>query len=201
MVVDEETEVRRARRSWPVQYKLDILAEIDEAKARGEPGAVGAICRREGLYSSLITRWRQQRDDGARRALVERPPGPRAPNRLTLERDRYRDTAWEQLTEGAIHELGRAEDVRDPDAVVEDVQGRQARLLRACLQVSPTLPPAYSTRLKPSTISPRRHAAHGSVTVAATAAVVVVPIAAGQRWTHLFELVDPHAVAAHGPPA
>ena len=45
MVVDEETEVRRARRSWPVQYKLDILAEIDEAKARGEPGAVGAICK------------------------------------------------------------------------------------------------------------------------------------------------------------
>ena len=36
MVVDEETEVRRARRSWPVQYKLDILAEIDEAKARAE---------------------------------------------------------------------------------------------------------------------------------------------------------------------
>ena len=64
MVVHEETEVRRARRSWPVQYQFDILAEIDEAKARGEPGAVGAICRREGLYSSLITRWRQQRDEG-----------------------------------------------------------------------------------------------------------------------------------------
>ena len=62
-------------------------------KARGEPGAVGAICRREGLYSSLITRWRQQRDDGARGALVERPPGPRAPNRLTLEHDRYRQRA------------------------------------------------------------------------------------------------------------
>ncbi len=106
MVVDEETEVRRARRSWPVQYKLDILAEIDEAKARGEPGAVGAICRREGLYSSLITRWRQQRDDGARGALVERPPGPRAPNRLTVERARYRQRAM--LAE---QQLERAEEL------------------------------------------------------------------------------------------
>ena len=93
MTVHEETEVRRARRSWPVQYKLDILAELDEAKTRGEPGAVGAICRREGLYSSLITRWRQQRDEGARRGLVERPSGPRARSRLSLDRDRYRQRA------------------------------------------------------------------------------------------------------------
>ena len=93
MTAYEETEVRRARRSWPVQYKLDILAEIDEAKMRGEPGAVGTICRREGLYSSLISRWRQQRDEGARKGLVERPTGPRAPSRLSLERDRYRQRA------------------------------------------------------------------------------------------------------------
>ena len=70
MVVDEETEVRRARRSWPVQYKLDILAEIDEAKARGEPGAVGAICRREGLYSSLITRTAEELIEAQGKALA-----------------------------------------------------------------------------------------------------------------------------------
>ncbi|MEZ5309826.1 MAG: hypothetical protein R2735_04395 [Microthrixaceae bacterium] len=48
-VTTDETEVRRAKRSWPAQYKLDVLNEIGAAKASGEPGAVGEICRREGL--------------------------------------------------------------------------------------------------------------------------------------------------------
>lgn len=51
----DDTEVRRARRCWPAQYKLDILNEIEAARAAGRSGAVGEICRREGLYSSLIT--------------------------------------------------------------------------------------------------------------------------------------------------
>jgi transposase-like protein len=37
------------RRSWPAEYKLRILAEIDQATATGERGHVGEICRREGL--------------------------------------------------------------------------------------------------------------------------------------------------------
>ena len=75
VMTEEETEVRRAKRTWPAQYKLDILNEIDEAKATGEPGAVGEVCRREGLYSSLITAWRQQRDDGALEGLRDKPTG------------------------------------------------------------------------------------------------------------------------------
>lgn len=55
VMTEEETEVRRSKRTWPAQYKLNILNEIEEAKAAGELGAVGEICRREGLYSSLIT--------------------------------------------------------------------------------------------------------------------------------------------------
>ena len=39
----EDTEVRRARRSWPATYKLEILEEIEQAKRSGEPGAVGEI--------------------------------------------------------------------------------------------------------------------------------------------------------------
>lgn len=74
-VTADETEVRRARRSWPAQYKLDILNEIDAVKASGEPGAVGEICRREGLYSSLISEWRNQRDAGALEGLADKPAG------------------------------------------------------------------------------------------------------------------------------
>ncbi len=75
----EITEVRRSRRSWSATYKLRILTEIEEAKQTGEPGAVGEILRRENLYSSLISEWRKQRDDGALEGLKAarkgRPPG------------------------------------------------------------------------------------------------------------------------------
>lgn len=91
-MTDDETEVRRSRRSWPGQYKLDILNEIDAAKAAGEPGAVGEICRREGLYSSLITEWRHQRDVGALRGLTGAKVGrkPRDPAKVELARLRQR---------------------------------------------------------------------------------------------------------------
>ena len=74
VVMSENAEVRRAKRSWPAQYKLDILNEIDSAKT-DRSGAVGEICRREGLYSSLITQWRHQRDAGALEGLSDRPAG------------------------------------------------------------------------------------------------------------------------------
>lgn len=86
-MTDDETEVRRARRSWPAQYKLDVLNEIEEAKASGET-TVAEICRREGLYSSLITEWRKQRDAGALEGLRDRKAGrrPKDPTRVELAR-------------------------------------------------------------------------------------------------------------------
>ncbi len=58
-----ETEVvaTAQRRQYSREYKERILAEIDGAR---EPGAVGAILRREGLYSQLISKWRAQRKAG-----------------------------------------------------------------------------------------------------------------------------------------
>jgi transposase-like protein len=97
MTRGDDVEVPRQKRSWPAQYKLDILAEIDAAKVSGEPGAVGEICRREGLYSSLISEWRNQRDAGALEALkasrVGRPPKDRA--RVELAEARRRVEALE----------------------------------------------------------------------------------------------------------
>lgn len=86
-MTDDNTEVRRAKRSWPAQYKLDILAEIDAAKVSGETGAVGEICRREDLYSSLISEWRSQRDAGALAGLKKPVGRPKKdPARIELAR-------------------------------------------------------------------------------------------------------------------
>ena len=65
----------RARgRTFSPQYKLKILAEYDALGREGK----GALLRREGLYSSLLSDWRRHRDRGARAALAAapgRPPG------------------------------------------------------------------------------------------------------------------------------
>lgn len=49
-------------RKFSAKYKLAILAEIEAASEKGQ---AGRILRREGLYSSLISEWRKQRDRGA----------------------------------------------------------------------------------------------------------------------------------------
>lgn len=89
-MTDDETEVRRAKRSWPAQYKLDILTEIEEAKASGEI-TVAEICRREGLYSSLIAEWRKQRDAGGLEGLRDRKSGRARKDRTSVELSRLRD--------------------------------------------------------------------------------------------------------------
>ena len=91
-VVTDDPEVRRQRRAWPAEFKLAILNEIETAKAAGEPGAIGEICRREGLYSSLISEWRAQRDRGALEGLRDKPAGrkPGDPARAELARLRGR---------------------------------------------------------------------------------------------------------------
>src|ERR1017187_5220833 len=55
---------RPLRRTFTARDKLRILREADEAK--DVPGGVGAVLRREGLYSSALSDWRRQRDAGAR---------------------------------------------------------------------------------------------------------------------------------------
>ncbi|MGH3804265.1 MAG: transposase [Pseudonocardiaceae bacterium] len=53
-------------RRYSAEYKARILAEYEALDRQGK----GALLRREGLYSSLITTWRQQRDRGAKTALA-----------------------------------------------------------------------------------------------------------------------------------
>jgi transposase-like protein len=67
-----DPEVRAPNRSYAPKYKLQVLAEIDAAESRSE---IGEIMRREGLYSSLISEWRKQRERGALEAMSGRRPG------------------------------------------------------------------------------------------------------------------------------
>jgi transposase len=77
-VRDPELVERPRRRRFTAEYKLRILRQADGCT---RPGEVGALLRREGLYSSLLTEWRRQRDRGALQAL-ERPRGrPKADRR------------------------------------------------------------------------------------------------------------------------
>ena len=71
--IDPEVPERARRRSFSAQYKLRILAEYE----RCDPGAKGALLRREGLYSSMISEWRKQRDHGALQGLATPAGRPR----------------------------------------------------------------------------------------------------------------------------
>ena len=81
---------RPRRRTFTAQDKLRILGEVD--RAAGVPGAVGAIVRREGLYSSALSDWRRQRAAGAFEALNPAKRGPKTaePNPLAAELARSR---------------------------------------------------------------------------------------------------------------
>ena len=89
-VPDPEVPERARRRTYTARYKHDVLAEYEAADRAGK----GAVLRREGLYSSLISAWRDQRDAGALQGLA-RPsgaapadPGQREAARLRKENER-----------------------------------------------------------------------------------------------------------------
>ena len=71
-VPDPEVRDRPRRRTFKAAYKLAILRELDGCT---EPGATGAVLRREGLYSSHITEWRRARETGVLSALAPKKRG------------------------------------------------------------------------------------------------------------------------------
>jgi len=70
---DPEVVAKPKRRRFTAEYRLKILRQADACKA---PGELGALLRREGLYSSLLSTWRRQREQGALVALRARKRGP-----------------------------------------------------------------------------------------------------------------------------
>src|SRR6266496_3088695 len=66
---DPEVRAVAKRRQFSAAYKLAVLEEADRCSS---PGAIGALLRREGLYSSHLAVWRREREAGALAALARR---------------------------------------------------------------------------------------------------------------------------------
>jgi transposase-like protein len=81
------TPARARRRQFTAADKLRILHEADHCAV----GHLGALLRREGLYSSHLTNWRRQRAAGALTALAPRPRGRPAPSSAAREVARLRE--------------------------------------------------------------------------------------------------------------
>ena len=79
-----EVLAKAIRRRFTAEYKRKILREADTCT---EPGAIGALLRREGLYSSNLTTWRAQRERGELAGLTpkKRGPAPQPTNPLAVK--------------------------------------------------------------------------------------------------------------------
>ena len=113
---DPEVVASAKRRTFTAEYKLRILAEADAAAAH--PGAIGALQRRVGLYSSHLVTWRREREAGILKGLTPRQRGPK-PKRNPLDEEIQKLRRENQrLTE----ELRKAE-------IIIDVQKKVGTLL------------------------------------------------------------------------
>jgi transposase-like protein len=111
-----EVVARAKRRIFMGEYKQRVLAEADKAKE--EAGGIGALLRREGLYSSHLTTWRQERAAGILQSLTPQKRGPKSKLRPL-------DVENQKLQRENLHlreELRKAE-------IVIDVQKKVAALL------------------------------------------------------------------------
>ena len=92
IVPDPEVPEKAVRRKFTAAYKLRILKEADSCTGHGE---IGALLRREGLYSSSLTSWRRQVNQGLipkKRGLVTQKADPHIRRTIELERENARLT-------------------------------------------------------------------------------------------------------------
>jgi transposase len=121
---DPEVVAQAKRRRFTAEYKQRILADADRAKGSG---GVGALLRREGLYSSLLTTWRRERDAVVLQALAPQKRGPKS----------KRDPVGEENQQLRRETLQLKEALRKAEIVI-DIQKKVAALLgRPILTVEP----------------------------------------------------------------
>jgi len=114
---DPEVVAEAKRRAFTAEYKQRILAEADAAAT--QPGAIGALLRREGLYSSHLVTWRRERQAGILKGLAPHKRGPKSkrnPQEEELQKLRREN---QRLTE----ELRKAEIVIDVQKKVGTLRG------------------------------------------------------------------------------
>jgi transposase-like protein len=100
MMEDVQVTAKPRRRTYTAEYKRRILKEAD---ACATPGAIGALLRREGLYSSHLVMWRRARGRGELAALTPKRRG-RKPRPVDP-----RDRKIAELERQLAHMTGRAE--------------------------------------------------------------------------------------------
>jgi transposase len=115
---------RAKRRRFTAGYKLKVLAGADAAKGSGE---IGALLRREGLYSSHLTKWRQERKAGILQGLTPQKRGPKSKVKTETTENQALRRENERLTE----QLRRAEfvDVQKKVAMLPGLPLREAAQL------------------------------------------------------------------------
>ncbi len=113
---DSEVIAKPKRRTFTAEYKQRILQEAEGAAATR--GGLGALLRREGLYSSLLATWRRERANGIRDALTPQKRGPKSQRHPLQEENLKLQRQVGQLTE----KLRKAE-------IIIDVQKKVAALL------------------------------------------------------------------------
>lgn len=113
-IVADPANDKRQRRRRSTQEKLRILAEADRCEGRG---AISALLRREGIYSSHLTTWRKQLRSGGTAALEAKAPG-RKPTRderdrmiEKLEREKAQLTKKLLIAEKVIELQGKAHEI------------------------------------------------------------------------------------------
>jgi transposase len=117
--VRDDPAAKPARRRFTTEYKAAIVEEYDRAT---DPGAKGAILRREGLYTSHIVEWRRAKDAGALAGLAPRHPKKRS----SAERELLRATKRIERLEGQL--------ARHKQAL--EIQGKASELLSRLLAES-----------------------------------------------------------------
>lgn len=90
-VPDPEVVARPQRRRFTAEYKRSILEQADSAQ---DSGAIGALLRREGLYSSHLSTWKRQRKQGELDALTPRKRGPKVVVSPLVKQNRDLQADW-----------------------------------------------------------------------------------------------------------
>ncbi len=103
---DPEVTEKAKRRRYSASYKLSIVQAAD---ACSKPGEIGALLRREGLYSSLLSNWRQQRDASALAGLSKK----RGRKRRPVAAEARRVAELEREIARLKHQLYKAETIID----------------------------------------------------------------------------------------
>ncbi len=111
-----EVVAKPKRRTYTAEYKQHILQEAEVAAATR--GGLGALLRREGLYSSLLTYWRRERANGILEALTPQKRGPKS----------KRNPMEEEVQKLLRQNARLTEDLRKAHIII-DVQKKVAALL------------------------------------------------------------------------